>query len=79
MIGDDRPVTRAEYYSRWRRVTRRTGAPVRAACAGSPEAARDATNKRIANDRMKAGWSSTLDYPDITTGLRQPQSASGPG
>ncbi len=36
---------------------------------GSPEAARDATNKRIANRFMKQSLGVVLVYPDITTGL----------
>ena len=36
---------------------------------GSVEAVRDATNKRIANRRMKAGLGVVLRHPDIKTGL----------
>jgi nucleoside-diphosphate-sugar epimerase len=69
VIGDDRPVTRKEYYSR---IAGILGAPeprFEARQAGSPDTARDATNKRVANRRMKIGLGVTLEYPDITTGL----------
>jgi nucleoside-diphosphate-sugar epimerase len=76
VISDDRPVTRAEYYSRMAAVI---GAPeprFEPPAPDSPEGTRDVTNKRIRNDRMKRGLIATLDYPDITTGLA---SAVGPG
>jgi nucleoside-diphosphate-sugar epimerase len=69
VIGDDRPVTRREYYAR---VAEILGAPeprFEARQAGNAEAVRDASNKRVANHRMKAGLGVTLEYPDITTGL----------
>jgi nucleoside-diphosphate-sugar epimerase len=69
VICDDRPVTRREYYSV---VARIVGAPeprFEPPRAESPEAVRDATNKRIANHRMKNALGVTLEYPDITTGL----------
>ncbi|MGP0063843.1 MAG: SDR family oxidoreductase [Isosphaeraceae bacterium] len=68
-VGDDRPVTRREYYTV---AARALGAPeprFAPPLPGSPEAARDATNKRVANHRMKRGLGITLLYPDITTGL----------
>jgi len=66
---DDRPVTRREYYAQ---VATLVGAPYprfEPPQPGSPEEARDATSKRIANHRMKAGLGVDLIYPDITTGL----------
>jgi nucleoside-diphosphate-sugar epimerase len=69
LVGDDRPVTRREYYSV---AANRIGAPgprFEPPRPGSPESARDATNKRIANRRMKTGLGVVLQYPDITTGL----------
>ena len=69
LVGDDRPVTRCEYYTVAARVL---GAPEPRFAppqADSAEAARDATSKRVANGRMKRGLGITLLYPDITTGL----------
>jgi nucleoside-diphosphate-sugar epimerase len=69
LVADDRPVTRREYYSVAASVI---GAPeprFETPRPGSPEWARDATNKRIANRRMKAGLGIVLRYPDIITGL----------
>jgi nucleoside-diphosphate-sugar epimerase len=69
VVSDDRPVTRLEYYSRMASLV---GAPVprfQTPAPGSPESARDATNKRISNRRIKSGLALRLIYPDITTGL----------
>jgi nucleoside-diphosphate-sugar epimerase len=69
VVSDDRPVTREEYYSRMASIL---GAPTpRYAPAelASSESARDATNKRVCNRRMKLGLVPNLQYPDITTGL----------
>ena len=69
VVGDDRPVTRREYYTV---AAKALGAPVprfASPLPGSPEAARDATNKRVSNHRMKRGFDITLLYPDITSGL----------
>ena len=69
LVADDRPVTRREYYSV---AARLIGAPeprFEPPRPGSPESARDATNKRIANRRMKSGLGVVLRYPDIMTGL----------
>lgn len=76
LVADDRPVTRREYYTT---AAHLLGAP--APCfepprPGSPEAARDATSKRITNRRMKSDLGVVLRYPDITTGLAD---ALGPG
>ena len=69
LIGDDRPVTRQEYYTQMATLL---GAPeprFETARLGSFEASRDATNKRVANVRMKRELGVSLYYPDITTGL----------
>jgi nucleoside-diphosphate-sugar epimerase len=69
LVGDDRPVTRRQYYSAAATVL---GAPEPRFAAPQPgglEAARDATNKRVVNHRMKRGLRITLTYPDITTGI----------
>jgi nucleoside-diphosphate-sugar epimerase len=69
VVGDDRPVTRQEYYSRMATLLGTPGPRFEPPAAGSPEAARDATNKRIANHRIKRDLGVALNYPDITTGL----------
>ena len=69
VVGDDRPVTRREYYSVAAGALEAPEPRFAPPQLGSPEAARDATNKRVANHRMKRGLGITLLYPDITTGL----------
>ncbi len=69
VVGDDRPVTRREYYSVAARALAAPEPRFAMPIPGSAEAARDATNKRVANHRMKRGLGITLLYPDITTGL----------
>jgi nucleoside-diphosphate-sugar epimerase len=69
LVADDRPVTRREYYSV---AAGALGAPeprFTPASIGSPESTRDATNKRVANRRMRRRLGISLLYPDITTGL----------
>jgi nucleoside-diphosphate-sugar epimerase len=69
LVADDRPVTRREYYSLAARIL---GAPeprFEPPDPGRRETARDATNKRVSNDRMKRGLGIALLYPDIRTGL----------
>jgi nucleoside-diphosphate-sugar epimerase len=69
LVADDRPVTRHEYYKAAAAVL---GAPeprFETPRPGSPEAARDATSKRVVNRRMKQDLGVVLGYPDITTGL----------
>jgi nucleoside-diphosphate-sugar epimerase len=69
LVGDDRPVTRREYYSLAARCLRAAEPRFAPPQPGSAEAARDATSKRIANRRMKHGLGITLLYPDISTGI----------
>jgi nucleoside-diphosphate-sugar epimerase len=69
LVSDDRPVTRDEYYSLTASLL---GAPAPRFVipnADSLEEARDATNKRVVNRRMKAGLGVKLLFPDISTGL----------
>lgn len=69
LVADDRPVTRREYYAT---AARMLGAPeprFEPPRPGSVAAARDATNKRADNRRIKAELGIVLRYPDITTGL----------
>ncbi len=63
VVADGRPVTRREYYSVAAAVL---GAPeprFELPRPGSPESTRDATNKRVANHRMKRGLGVRLSYP----------------
>ena len=69
VVADDRPVTRREYYSVAAQLSDAPEPRFAPAPIGSPESTRDATNKRVANRRMKRGLGITLLYPDITTGL----------
>jgi nucleoside-diphosphate-sugar epimerase len=69
VVSDDRPVTRQEYYGRMATLLDAPSPRFEPPTPGSPDAARDATNKRIANDRIKSGLGIALIYPDITTGL----------
>jgi nucleoside-diphosphate-sugar epimerase len=76
LVSDDRPVTRREYYSL---VAKLLGSPAPQFApseAGGSNEARDATSKRVANQRMKARLGLELIYPDITTGLPAALSAS---
>jgi nucleoside-diphosphate-sugar epimerase len=69
LVSDDRPVTRREYYGL---VAECLSCPVpqfEPAKPGSPEAARDGSNKRVSNAKMHAELGVTLAYPDITTGV----------
>jgi nucleoside-diphosphate-sugar epimerase len=69
LVGDDRPVTRREYYSVAARILEAPEPRFAPPRPGSPEAARDATNKRVSNLRLKRDLGLTLTYPDIATGL----------
>jgi nucleoside-diphosphate-sugar epimerase len=69
VIADDRPVTRGEYYSRMAALLGTQAPRFASREHRNPEATRDATNKRVANRRMKAQLVRDLRYPDITTGL----------
>jgi nucleoside-diphosphate-sugar epimerase len=69
LVADDRPVTRREYYSVAAHIIGAPAPRFEPPRPGSPESARDATNKRVANRRMKGGLGVVLRYPDITSGL----------
>jgi nucleoside-diphosphate-sugar epimerase len=69
LVADDRPVTRREYYSVAARIIGAAEPRFERPRPGSPESARDATNKRVGNGRMKAGLGVVLSYPDMMTGL----------
>jgi nucleoside-diphosphate-sugar epimerase len=70
VVSDDRPVTRQEYYSRMADLLDTPGPRFAPPTPDRRETARDATNKRVANHRIKNGLGVALIYPDITTGLR---------
>jgi nucleoside-diphosphate-sugar epimerase len=77
LIGDDRPVSRKEYYTRMATLLGAPEPQFEPPEPGSPEEARDATNKRVNNNRMKSGLGVALIYPDITTGLAASLHPSG--
>ncbi len=69
LVSDDRPVTRLNYYSLLATLLSAPEPTFTPPEPGSPEEGRDATSKRVANHRMKAGLGIELIYPDITSGL----------
>jgi nucleoside-diphosphate-sugar epimerase len=69
IVADDRPVTRREYYTRVATLLRAPEPRFESPQPETGKAARDETNKRVANHRMKRGLGLALTYPDITTGL----------
>jgi nucleoside-diphosphate-sugar epimerase len=69
LISDDRPVTRREYYSLAAQLLGSPAPRFAPPEGGSSNEARDATSKRVANQRMKARLGLKLIYPDIATGL----------
>jgi nucleoside-diphosphate-sugar epimerase len=69
VVTDDRPVTRNEYYTRMAELLGTPAPRFALVAADTPEAARDATNKRLSNRLIKSGLNLSLIYPDITTGL----------
>jgi nucleoside-diphosphate-sugar epimerase len=69
VVTDDRPVTRDEYYTRMATLLGTPPPQFAPPVPGSPEAAREATNKRLSNHRAKNGLGLSLAYPDIATGL----------
>src|SRR5262249_43823728 len=69
LVTDDRPVTRREYYSQAAEILHAPPPRFITPPPGSPEAARDATSKRVSNRRMKRGLGVSLLYPDIAKGL----------
>ncbi len=69
LAADDRPGPRREFYAL---AAAALGAPAptfEPPAPGSREAAREGSNKRVANARMKAGLGVILAYPDVTTGV----------
>jgi nucleoside-diphosphate-sugar epimerase len=69
LVCDDRPVTREDYYALMATLLGTPKPRFLTPRPDSPEAARDATNKRINNHRIKSGLRLALMYPDLMTGL----------
>jgi nucleoside-diphosphate-sugar epimerase len=79
LASDDRPVTRLEYYSLAAACLKAAPPQFVAPAPGSPEAARDAANRRASNRRMKAELGVELAYPDATSGVPAALGASEEG
>jgi nucleoside-diphosphate-sugar epimerase len=69
VVCDDRPVTRAEYYTRLATLLGTPEPRFEPPRPESPETARDATNKRINNHRIKRSLRLDLIHPDLKSGL----------
>ncbi len=69
LVADDRPVGRREYYSLAAAILHAPEPRFVIPAADSPEAARDASNKRIRNSLIKRSLGVNPRFPDITTGL----------
>lgn len=69
VIADDRPVTRREYYSLMANLLSAPEPQFEPQGLHSRESSRDATNKRVSNQRMKRGLGLKLIHADIATGL----------
>ena len=69
LVSDDRPVRRREYYAAVADCLKAAPPRFVAPAPGSPEAARDAASRRVANAKMKTELGVKLAYPDIATGV----------
>ncbi|MDR3621811.1 MAG: SDR family oxidoreductase [Paludisphaera borealis] len=69
LVSDDRPVTRLEYYSLAADCLKAAPPRFVPPAPGSPEAARDAASRRVANRKMKAELGVKLTHPDATSGV----------
>jgi nucleoside-diphosphate-sugar epimerase len=69
LVSDDRPVRRREYYALAAEALNAPPPRFIPPAPGSPEAARDAASRRVANRRMKEELGVKLAYPDATTGV----------
>lgn len=79
LVSDRRPVPRGEYY---RAVARLVGGPEPrfvAPAPGSPEAAREGSNKRVDARKIRQELGLSLAYPDIDAGLPQALATVGLG
>ncbi len=79
LVSDQRPVPRGEYY---RAVARLVGGPEPrfvAPAPGSPEAAREGSNKRVDARKIREELGLSLAFPDIGTGLPQALATAGLG
>jgi nucleoside-diphosphate-sugar epimerase len=68
VASDDRPVYRREYYMRAAELLKVSPPRFAPPTPGSP-AAREESNKRVSNRRLRVQLAIPLIYPDITTGL----------
>jgi nucleoside-diphosphate-sugar epimerase len=69
LVCDDRPVTRQEYYTQMATILGTAEPRFEPPRPETPESARDATNKRISNNRIKSGLRLALIHPDLKSGL----------
>ncbi len=69
VVTDDRPVSRDEYYTLMATLLGVPAPCFAPPAPGSLDAAREATNKKLSNRRVKSGLDLSLNYPDITSGL----------
>ncbi len=69
VVADDRPVTRREYYSLMAAILGTPPPRFEIPATESPVSGRDATNKRVSNQKIKSELGLRLIYPDIAKGL----------
>ena len=69
LVCDDRPVTRAEYYTQMATILGTAKPRFERSRLETPDSARDATNKRINNKRIKMGLRLSLVHSDVKSGL----------
>ena len=69
VVGDDRPVTRGEFYREVARQCRVAEPQFDSSLATTSAASRRAGNKRVSNRKMKRELLHSLRYPDFRSGL----------
>jgi nucleoside-diphosphate-sugar epimerase len=69
LVCDDRPVTRKEYYTQMATILGTAEPRFEPPRPETADSARDATNKRINNNRIKTGLRLALVHPDLESGL----------
>jgi hypothetical protein len=69
LVCDDRPVTRKEYYTQMAKILGTAEPRFEPPRPETPDSARDSTNKRINNNRIKTGLRLALVHPDLESGL----------
>jgi nucleoside-diphosphate-sugar epimerase len=78
LASDDRPVARREYYALAARLLNAPEPRFEVPAPNLAEAARDGSNKRVRNHRMRAELGVSLRFPDIQTGLPDAIAGSDP-